>query len=68
MFACIKKTFAPNVSIYFHKFPVCTVDAEAEWHLYKATVASAASKICDEPMRHSLRNNAKSNIITELRD
>jgi len=31
MFACIIKTFATNVSIFFQKFPECTVDAEAEW-------------------------------------
>jgi len=42
----VRKTFADNVSSLFRELPECTEDAEVEWLLFKAAVASSAARVC----------------------
>ena len=44
----VRKTFADSVSCLFWELPECTVDAEVEWWLFKAAVASSAARICGQ--------------------
>jgi len=42
----VRKTFADSVSSLFRKLPESTVNAEVEWLLFKAAVASSAALVC----------------------
>jgi len=42
----VGNTFADSVSSLFRELPECTADAEVEWLLFKAAVASSAAQVC----------------------
>jgi len=53
-----KETFADSVLPLFREFRECTVDAEVEWRLLKAAVATSAARVCGRK-RLCVANNGK---------
>ena len=54
----VRKTFVGNVSSLFRELPECTEEAEVEWLLFKAVVASTAARVCGRK-RLVVANNGK---------